>query len=102
MIIYIVFVCACQPGERSAGVAFWLGRKPPKTHQREFPLESPGFICFFRFGPKTALGLVGRIGWLGTSLDDFYSAVSFHSLHQGLKSGRSGLARPLSAGVRHR
>ena len=78
-------------------VTFWLGRKSPKTHQREIPLESPGFNCFFQFRPKSALGLVGRIGWLGTSLDSVYSAGSLRSFLQGLRSGCSGL-RPAAVG----
>ena len=81
---------------------FLMGRKSPKTLQREIPLESPGFFVFYRFRPKSALGLVGRIGWLGASLESFYSADGLCSFHQGLKSGCSGLARPLSAGVRHK
>ena len=78
-------------------VTFWLGRKSPKTHQREIPLESPGLICFFRFRPKSALGLVGRIGWLGAPLGRFYSAGSIYSFYQCLKSGRSVL-RPAAVG----
>ena len=65
-------------------------------------METPEFICFSLYRPKSALGLEGQIGWLGASLGSFYSADSLHSFHQGLKSGGSGLARPLSAGVRHR
>ncbi len=65
-------------------------------------METPGFICFSLIRPKSALGLEVRIGWLGASLGWFYSADSFHSFHQGLKFRCSGLARPLSAGVRHR
>ena len=51
---------------------------------------------------KSALGLVGLVGWLGASLGNFCSAGSSRSFHQGLRSGGSGLARPPSAGVRHR
>ena len=53
-------------------------------------------------GPKSALGLVGPVGWLDAPLGNFYSAGSSRSFHQGLRSGESGLARPPSAGVRHR
>ena len=42
-------------------------------------------MFFTGLGPKSALGLVGRIGVLGTSLGRFYSAGSLHSFHQGLK-----------------
>ena len=41
---------------------------------------------------KSALGLVGLVGWLGISLGNFYSAGSFRSFHQGLRSG--GAASP--------
>ena len=54
------------------------------------------------FGPKSALGLVGLVGWPNAPLGSFYSAGSSLSFHQDLKSGWSGLARPPSAGVRHR
>ena len=54
------------------------------------------------FGPKSALGLVGLVGWPNAPLGSFDSAGSSHSFHQGLRSGGSGLARPPSAGVRHR
>ena len=53
-----------------------MGRKSPKTHQREVPLESPGLICFFLFRPKSALGLVGRIGWHGASLGSFTPLIA--------------------------
>ena len=38
-----------------------MGRKSPKTHQREIPLETPCFYVCTGLGPKSALGLVG---WL--------------------------------------
>ena len=89
---------ACQPGFTLRWGDFLMGRKSPKTHQREIPLETPGFHYFFLYRPKSALGLVGLVGWLGASLGSFYSAGSFRSFHQGLRSGGSGLARPPSAG----
>ena len=49
-------------------------------------------MFFTGLGPKSALGLVGLVGWLGTSLGNFYSAGSFRSFHQGLRSG--GAASP--------
>ena len=55
---------------------FLMGRKSPKTLQREIPLESPGLICFFLFRPKSALGLVGRIGWHGASLGSFTPLIA--------------------------
>ena len=65
-------------------------------------METPELNCFFLYRPKSALGLVGLVGWPDASLGNFYSAGSSRSFHQGLRSGGSGLARPPSAGVRHR
>ena len=59
-------------------------------------METPGFHYFFLYRPKSALGLVGLVGWLGAALGSFCSAGSFRSFHQGLRSGGSGLARPAS------
>ena len=95
------WVQACQPGVAPQG-DFLMGRKSPKTHQREIPLETPCFYVCTGLGPKSALGLVGLVGWPDAPLGSFYSAGSSLSFHQDLKSGWSGLARPPSAGVRHR
>ena len=43
----------CQPGIAPQGDVR-MGRKSPKTHQRESPLETPEFYCFFRYRPKSA------------------------------------------------
>jgi len=59
-------------------------KDPPKGD----PFGNPMFLFSFTGSwPKSALGLEGRIGWPGTSLGGIYSADSFHSFHQGLKSG---------------
>ena len=68
------------------------------THARELQLDTSRLTLWGESAgghlaletallPDAALGLEGRIGWPGTSLGGIYSADSFHSFHQGLKSG---------------
>ena len=79
-----------------------MGRKSPKTHQREIPLETPYFYVLYRVWAQVGPG-PGGAGWMAQRTSgQFRLRWQFSLLPPGPQVWGSGLARPPSAGVRHR
>ena len=82
---------------------FLMGRKSPKTHQREIPLETP---CFYLVlpgrGPSRPWAWRGGLDGLAHLWAVSTPLIASTPSTRASNLVGSGLARPLSAGMHHR